>query len=413
MAIQVRVRNFQSIEDALIVIDGLTVITGTNNAGKSAFFRAIRGVFTNARGSDFVRHGAKHCTVDITFPDKRTLTWKKGSDGTNDYVIDGKHYPKVGVGAPPEVREFGVAPVPVGNTELWPQVAQQVTGVSFLLHETGSVMAEAVADVERVNQLSGALKLCESDRRSTRSSLKVRREDLKTHQTRREIFDGLDQAVERLRGLEDRHAKARKVAKATAALVRLGERHRTAREAVHALEGLDAVDSTLPSSERLRQAQKLSEGLAETIRLRKRRRTIRETVEALEGLDDAARALPSDARMDYAEQFRKALGLTVDIAMRWEESDRELRSAQAAEEALAGIVMDDTLLDRAAKFRKARSNAEGLKTRYVRARDAVADLAREVGDQEASLAQLDGKLTTVLGTLEECPTCGGDLDHVH
>ena len=37
MPLKVRVRNFQSIEDATLVIDGLTVVTGTNNAGKSAF----------------------------------------------------------------------------------------------------------------------------------------------------------------------------------------------------------------------------------------------------------------------------------------------------------------------------------------------------------------------------------------
>ena len=43
MAVTARVQNFQSVEDATIVIDGLTVITGTNNSGKTAVMRAIRG----------------------------------------------------------------------------------------------------------------------------------------------------------------------------------------------------------------------------------------------------------------------------------------------------------------------------------------------------------------------------------
>lgn len=413
MPIRVRVRNFQSIEDAAIEIDGLTVVTGTNNAGKSAFFRAIRGVFTNARGSDFVRYGAKHCTVDMHFDDGRKLTWKKGGDGTNDYVIDGKHFPKVGHGVPPEVREFGVAPVPVGNTELWPQIAQQVTGVSFLLHETGSVIAEAVADVERVNQLSRALKACESDRRAAKGDLKVRRKDLTTYNERREGFAGLDEAVEQLRSVEKRHAKAQKVAKATGNLVKLGERHQRARDAVEALEGLDEARESLPAPERLREAQEASEALSGAERLRGRRDAAVEAVGALEGLDDVSECLPSDARMDYAAQFRKAIGITVELAMRWEEAHRDLENARGAEEALAGIDLDEGLVVRAGKFKKALGNATGLRNRYVERRDAVATLGREIRDQERLLAELDEKLTTVLGTYEECPTCGGGLDHVH
>lgn len=413
MPIRVRVRNFQSIEDAAIEIDGLTVVTGTNNAGKSAFFRAIRGVFTNARGSDFVRYGAKHCIVDLHFDDGRKLTWKKGSDGTNDYVIDGKTFPKVGHGVPPEVREFGVAPVPVGNTELWPQIAQQVTGVSFLLHETGSVIAEAVADVDRVNQLTRAQKACESDRRAAKASLKVRRKDLTSHNERRETFAGLDEAVEQLRGVEKRHAKAQKVAKATANLVKLGERHGRARQAVEALEGLDEARDSLPAPERLREAQDASEGLAAAQGLRERHGGATGAVEALEGLDDVSEHLPSDARMGYADQFRKAIGITVELAMKWEEAHRDLENARGAEEALAGTDLDEKVVERAGKFKKALGNATGLRSRYVERRDAVADLAAEVQDHERQLAELDEKLSTVLGTYEECPTCGGGLDHVH
>jgi DNA repair ATPase RecN len=411
--IRVRVRNFQSIEDASIVIDGLTVVTGTNNAGKSAFFRAIRGAFTNARGSDFVRHGAKHTTVDIhDMADGRKLTWKKG-DKTNGYVIDGEDFPKVGQGVPPEVRSFGVSPVPVGNTELWPQIAPQITGVSFLLHEPGSVIAEAVADVERVNQLSRALKASESDRRAAKGSLKVRRKDLTTYNERRDVYAGLDEAVTGLRALEKRHVKAAKHAKATGVLVKMGERHRKARDAVEALEGLDEAREHLPHVERLTEAQEASQELAGAARLRERRGKIRGVVEGLSGLEDVDAHVPSDERMGYAEQFRKAIGVTVELTMKWEEASRDLEAAREAQEALDGIDLKEGLLDRAGKFKKAVSNAAGMKGRYVRSRDAVADLVREIQDQEGQLAALDEKLTSVLGTYEECPTCGGGLDHVH
>lgn len=413
MAIKVRVRNFQSVADASIVIDGLTVVTGTNNAGKSAFFRAIRGAFTNARGSDFVRYGEKHCVVDLEFGDGRKLTWKKGGDGTNDYIIDGKKFPKVGQGVPPEVREFGVVPVPVGNTELWPQIAQQVTGVSFLLHETGSVIAEAVADVERVNQLSRALKGCESDRRSARGSLKVRRKDLTTYNERREAFVGVEEAVDQLHAIEKRHTKAQKVAKATGNLVKLGERHQKARGAVGALEGLDEVTASLPSLEILSEAQRVSESLTLAEGLQGRRENAVKAVSALEGLDEVTESLPSDARMAYADQFRKAVGVTVELTMRWEEARQDLEKAREAQETLVGLILDEKMVVHAGKFKKALGNATSLKDRYVERRDAVATLDATIRDHEEKLAVLDEKLTTVLGTYEECPTCGGGLDHVH
>lgn len=412
MPIKVRVRNYQSIEDATLTIDGLTVLTGTNNAGKSAFFRALRGVFTNTRGSDFVRLGAKHCVVDVTFDDGRTLTWKKG-DGTNDYVIDGSHFPNVGHGVPPEVSEFGVVPVTAGNADLWPQIAQQVTGVCFLFDRPGSVIAEAVADVDRVSQLGRALKSCESDRRGIKADIKIRRKDLTTYNERREVFAGLDEAVGTLRALEKRHAKAAKHAKATAVLVKMGERHRRARGAVEALEGLDDAHALLPTPERVTRAQKASEVLSMARHLRQRREGFRSILGRLEGLDEVATHLPSEARMAYADQFRKALGLTVELTMRYEEASGELDRATRAQDALGGIDMDDRMIERAGKYRKALGNATGLKARHVRGLEEVAELDREIADQERQLAGLDEKLSTVLGTYEECPTCGGDLDHVH
>ena len=60
MGTKVRVQNYQSIEDAEIELEGLTVITGTNNSGNSAVLRAVAGVFSTTRGHHFDSHGAKH-----------------------------------------------------------------------------------------------------------------------------------------------------------------------------------------------------------------------------------------------------------------------------------------------------------------------------------------------------------------
>jgi DNA repair ATPase RecN len=411
--LKVRVRNFQSIEDATVVIDGLTVITGTNSAGKSAFFRALRGALTNARGHDFVRLGTKHCTVDVEDLDTgRTLTWKKGK-GVNTYIVDGKELPKVGHGVPQEAQIFGVEPVKAGNSELWPQIAPQITGVSFLLHESGPAVAEAVADVGRVNLLTRALKDCGSDRRSTRSSLKVRRKDAQTLAERLEGFAGLDSAVEAVEALEKRRKKAAQIAKANANLVKLGNRVRRARMDVDALDGLEGAAAKVPPSLQVRNAREGRKEWGEAAGLGTRLRAARGDVAALAGLEKVQETLPSADRVTYVQQFRKAIGVSVGLATRYEEARDKAERAQEAQKVLAGIVVDDNVTERLGRFRKALDSARRLKRRYVECKDTVMTLDQQIGKLEAEFKRLKERAATVLGSYEECPTCGGTLDHVH
>ena len=58
MAVDVEIRNFQSIEKATIKIDGFTVVVGRSNIGKSALVRAVKAALTGAPVSSFVRHSS-------------------------------------------------------------------------------------------------------------------------------------------------------------------------------------------------------------------------------------------------------------------------------------------------------------------------------------------------------------------
>jgi exonuclease SbcC len=413
MSIKVRVRNFQSIEDGEIVIDGLTVLTGTNNAGKSAFFRAVRGAFTNARGSDFVRVGNSHCIVDLTFEDGQTLTWEKGSK-INRYVINGKVYDRVGHGVPPEVAAFGVNPITVGNNvDLWPQIAPQVVGVTFLLDQPGSVVAEAVADVERVNQLNRALKSCDSDKRSAKAELKLRDKDRKELEEKLEVFVGLDDVVTKITELEVERGKAQKISKAILNLQKMGERYNQGKEAVDALEGLDEAAKTLPTEVILSKAKEAAQELAEAQDLATRYEAAEASVKELEGLEDIVESLPTAEQVAYVEKFRQALQITVGLAMQYESAQKDLDLALEAHMVVEGIELDSDLVQKGEKYKKALSNLRSLKTRYEAAEDEIRklDLAIEQLSEKAQKAEEEA--IAILGTFEECPTCGSGLDHVH
>jgi DNA repair exonuclease SbcCD ATPase subunit len=367
MPLKVRVRNYQSIADGTITIDGLTSLTGTNNAGKSAMFRAIRGAFTNTRGSDFVRLGESHATVEIEdLKDGHTLKWEKGAK-VNRYTINGKKFDRVGHGVPAEMAVFGVSPVAVGGTDLWPQIAPQMNGVMFLLDQPGSVIAEAVADVERVNQLNKALKMSESDRRTAKADLKVRIADGEKLAKRREDFTGLDDTILVVAGLEKRHSKATKVAKAHTNLVKMGERYKTARDAV----------------------------------------------EALAGLGDVEALMPSEARVGKAKAFRQALQVTVDLAVRYEAAVRDQELAQEAQKAMSNVVLDGKLAMKAERVKRALSKTKDLRERLVKGRELVDTLDLEIEKREQELVTVSTSATELLGTFTDCPTCDRRMDHAH
>ena len=206
MAVKIRVRDFQSIEDAEIEVSGLTVITGANNTGKSAMLRAVYGVFTNARGTKYVRHGKDQCAVTVTFGDGRTVTWEKG-EKVNRYTVDGKVLDKVGAGVPVEVEALGISPIAASGREVWPQFAHQFTGQVFLLDQPGSVLAESIADVTRVGVLNEALRNTQSDRRSLSSELKVRLGDVSRYEAQEASYAGLDMVealAQEAEGLKER-----------------------------------------------------------------------------------------------------------------------------------------------------------------------------------------------------------------
>jgi len=357
MALQVRVRNFQSLEDVTLTIDGFTVVTGTNNAGKSALFRAIQGVFTNRTGTNFVRHGAKHCTVDLTFDDGQTLTWEKGSK-VNRYVVNGKVFDNVGHGVPPEVAAFGVTAVTLNDDKYWPQIAPQIRGVNFLLDKPGSVLAEAVADVERVNQLNRALKFCESDRKKARADLRVRRSDAEDLANKLAHYQGLEDVVDIVEQMAARRTKAVKMRDAHALLETLRAQWADATAAVESLSGVEKL-SVSPDDhiERLRTLK-----------------TNREATQRIKGRLLAAQ--------------------------------RDLTSAEKLKSDLDQISFEEAQVSKLEKIRAVMAEVRGIKRRLLAAQKTCNDLDRQVTDAADQHRKAHDLVHELLGGMEECPACG-------
>ncbi len=406
MAVKVRVQNFQSIEDETVVIDGMTVVTGTNNCGKTSLMRAIRGVFTNAPAGPLVRHGTAYLTVTITFGDGTEVEWKKGwskpnrkGKAVNAYAINGKELNNVGRGVPPEVEALGVREVSASSDRLWPQIAQQFAGTLFLVNRPGSAVAEALSDVERVGKLTSALKASEKDRRAVVSELKVRRADVVSHKGRVATYDGLDGVGSEVEALGAAMKEITSLHQKRQEAERYRDRRATAVGALDALAGFNP--DAVPSGER---AEKLCAAKVRVRGFQDRLDKARGGLQSLVGF--VSPTLPESAPVsDLRDQLREASALGA-----------RLHTARDAVDSLNGYsaldLPDPTRIER---VQKAIHKIRELSSTLQEKRGLIEALGSTRDRLERELKEAEEEVTRLLGDRGVCPTCNtvhGDSAHV-
>lgn len=131
--------NFQAWEHASVQVEGLTVVFGPSNRGKSSFVRALRGVLRNDVGERRIRRGTKEVSVSTAFADTE-LEVRRTKGGTT-YRVGAEEFSKLGGKVPPPVESLNVGSVKVGDYTLDPIFAGQFDG-QFLL---SSAPAEVTA----------------------------------------------------------------------------------------------------------------------------------------------------------------------------------------------------------------------------------------------------------------------------
>jgi len=241
--IEVEVRNFQSIEQATLKVEGFTALVGRSNIGKSAIVRAVKAALTGAPVTSFVRHGraclrrtkkAKTCKCFSAVHLKAEgfdMLWEKG-DAINRYTFNGVVYDKAEKGTP-EFLLPAFLPVKIADKQEMLQVADQFSAI-FLLDQTGGVVADVLSDVARLDRINVAMRMAERDRKEAVSTRKVREKDAAELQVRLDDFVGLDVAVADVAAVE----------------AELDEIERTA-EAVEKIDGFLATGASLGQRIRL------------------------------------------------------------------------------------------------------------------------------------------------------------------
>ena len=177
--IQVRVENFQSIEDGTLKLGQLTVLVGEGDAGKSAYLRAIRAAMLNDGDDLDIRHGEKRMDVYLTFEGGTVIHWWKQAKQGGCYslhpITEGEietpsgyaEFTKTGGQVPEEIAQYlGIVEIEVdANTTLTPQLSDQ-HDQPFLLWETGSKRARIIGKTTRLDMVVTAQLGCEKELRA-------------------------------------------------------------------------------------------------------------------------------------------------------------------------------------------------------------------------------------------------------
>lgn len=106
---RITLKNFESHEDSTIEFsDGLNLIIGQSNQGKSSIVRALAMVVANRFDHDSVRTGTEYCSVKVE-TEKGSVTTERG-ENTNHWIVETpkyrKEYRNIGLSVPPEVLEI-------------------------------------------------------------------------------------------------------------------------------------------------------------------------------------------------------------------------------------------------------------------------------------------------------------------
>ena len=395
--------------------------------------------------------------VGIDFGDDHSVVFKKGKTKPT-YVIDGGNPLNPGGSVPAELAGVGVYPLEVGGDKLWPQIATQFpdgrfSGAIFLLNKPGRVMAEVVADVERVGRLSKAMKLCEADRRAAVSKLKVRRKDKGKIEAELTEFLGLDTVVETMSTVEENLAEAAQVQVQERELAALEVRHHTRAEEVRELRGVEGVP--VPEPETFEEVADVAADVKALSGLAARHTGARDVVGSLAGIElvevparaciiegaqvgkNAAELRELSGRMvDAIETFaglagigevqvpgatvvEEARGMAIElgglrqVGARHNKAAEEVLSRQAAHNAAESVQLDPAPWELVEKVVLGIQVLDDLGVRLQKARGAVEHAEGQVGQIEGDLDVVRGELVELVGEVESCPICRTPMSETH
>ena len=180
---QVKLINFQDHKETTVdFTEGVNLIVGSSDAGKSAILRAVNFVFQNdLRGNSFIRVGTTECSVTIVFSDGVEITRVKGTD-VNNYILKDENeelhvFSKVASTVPEQIQKYLGNP-PLDDKKRPIAYADQMANL-FLVDLNSSDLPRTLSELTGIQHLQTAAETLGKNARSYDRSIKERNDKIK------------------------------------------------------------------------------------------------------------------------------------------------------------------------------------------------------------------------------------------
>lgn len=171
-------RNFQCWENQEIVFDeGLNVIIGDSDSGKSSILRAIVSCFNGRIDVDWIRHGSKELSVEMWFTDGCKAIRTRGKKVNTVSFIDQKgkqsDWERIGLGLPAEyLRMLGETEIKLPDgTSINPCISFQLDQ-HFFLTISDNFKAKVLGSISGLDIIDGALGLTITEYKESQNKVK-------------------------------------------------------------------------------------------------------------------------------------------------------------------------------------------------------------------------------------------------
>lgn len=251
---KIKIENFQSHKDTeLSFSDGLNVIVGPSDQGKSAIIRAIKWVLYNEpRGTDFIRQGANSSKVSLELSNGYVIT-RERTPSKNRYTLKDPEgnvsiFEGFGNEVPLEIVKAHGIPKVVLDMDIRASlnIGEQLEG-PFLLSESGAIRAKAIGRLTGLHIIDQSIRDCATD---------IRRENQTCDRVRNEI-DGIDKKLEEYKNIMELGNRLEDSEKIIAKMEALMAKVDVLENKKHSLQSIDT--EYLAESEILSRLDKLEE----------------------------------------------------------------------------------------------------------------------------------------------------------
>jgi DNA repair exonuclease SbcCD ATPase subunit len=201
----VRLENFQSHLDTYVEFnEGLNVIVGQSDSGKTAILRGIRwALYNQPRGTDFIRVSGDFVRVTVLF-ENETVIIRERTGSKNRYTIRKPGQEELvlegfGFHVPVEVMEaHGMGHMRIDQDhELMIHLSQQLDG-PFLLEQTSSIRAKTLGRISGAHFLDMAIRDTTKDLSQLNLRMKQEQSEIDKLKEELEPYHTLDQLKSKL-----------------------------------------------------------------------------------------------------------------------------------------------------------------------------------------------------------------------